>query len=63
VEYRQSIGRVLLLYKRSPILLVGNYFYYEMGKLKIALIMASKSQKLHRNYIENPMGEIYNFII
>jgi len=34
-----------------------------MGKLKIALIIASKGQKLHRNHIGDFMGKTYNSII
>jgi len=46
---------VPLLYRRSTALLAENYFYREMGKLKITPIIAGKGQKLHRNYVENPM--------
>ena len=51
------------LYKRSPALLAGNHFYYEMGRPKIVLMVASKGQKLYKNYMEDPMGETYNPII
>jgi len=54
---------VLLPHRRSPTPLVGNYFYYKMGKLKMALIIAGKGKKLHRNYVEDPIGETHNFII
>jgi len=63
VERRQSIGRAPLLYRRSPTPLVGNYFYREMGKLRIVPTIVGKGQKSHRNYMENPIGETYNLII
>jgi hypothetical protein len=34
-----------------------------MGRLKIALKLASKGQKSYKNYMEDPMGETYNLII
>jgi len=51
------------LYRRSLTPLVGNHFYYKIGKLKIALMIAGKGQKSHRNYMEDPIGETYNPII
>jgi len=41
----------------------GNHPHRKMGRLRMALAMAGKGQKLHRNYVEDPMGETYNFII
>jgi len=38
----QSIDKTPLLHKRSPAPLVGNYPYCEMGRLKMALMVASK---------------------
>ena len=52
-----------LLYRRSPTLLVGEHPYYKIGKPKIALIVASKGQKLHKNHMEDPIGEAYNSLI
>ena len=50
-------------YKRPPALLIGNYFYYKINKLKITLIVVGKDLKLYRKYVEDPIGEIYNFNI
>ena len=42
---------------------MGNYFYYKISRFKIILTVVGKGQKSHRNYIEDPIGETYNFII
>ena len=34
-----------------------------MGRPKMALMVASKGQKSHRNHMEDPMGETYNPIV
>ena len=52
-----------LPYRRLLIPLAGNCFYYKINRLRIALIIVDKDQKPHRNYVEDPIGEIYNFII
>ena len=62
-ERRQNINGAPSLYRRPPAPLVRNYFYHEMGKPKIAPTVVNKGQKLHRNHVEDPMGETHNFII
>jgi len=42
VKRQQSINKAPPLYKRLPAPLAGNYFYYEMGRPKMALIVAGK---------------------
>jgi len=54
---------VLPPHRRLLVLLIGNYPYYKMGRLKIVLIVLGKGQKPHRNYMENFIREIYNPII
>ena len=39
---------------------MGNHPYHEMGRPRMALTMASKGQKLHKNHMEDPIGETHN---
>jgi hypothetical protein len=40
--------------------LAGNHPYCKIGRLRIAPIVASKGQKPHRDYVEDPIGETYS---
>jgi len=63
VERQRNINRAPLPHRRPPAPLARNYFYHEMGKLKMALTVVNKGQKSHRNHMEDPMGETHNPII
>jgi len=43
MKCKQSISRAPPLYRRSPALLAGNYFYYKIGRPKMALIIIGKN--------------------
>ena len=63
MKRQQSVNGTPPLYKRSPAPLAGDHLYCEMGRPRMVLMVASKGQKLHKNYVEDPMGETHNPII
>ena len=52
-----------LLHRRLLAPLAGNHLHCEMGRPKMAPMVVNKGQKLYKNYVEDPIGETYNFII
>ena len=40
--------------------MAGDHPYCEMGRPRMAPIVASKGQKSHRDHVEDPMGETYS---
>ena len=59
----QNADGMPLPYKRPPVPLAGNHFYYKMGRPRMVLMVVNKGQKPYKNYVEDPMGETYNPII